>query len=148
MSIIVRKARVDEAAKLVNIHNRSVRQLCSADYDKEQIEAWAGRRTVEDYELRIKRVPSFVAESDGVVAGYATYSPKTSELLSVFIDPDYTRQGIASLLVEELLKDARSQGLTSLWLDSSLTAVPFYESVGFVGSEELTHDFSGVLILE
>ena len=45
--------------------------------------------------------------------------------------------------MNELLADARSRGLTALWLDASLTAVPFYETVGFVGIVETTHAFHG-----
>lgn len=43
------------------------------------------------------------------------------------------------MLLQEIEKAARSHGLTELWLDSSLTAVPFYLSQGFAGSVESEH---------
>lgn len=142
--LIVRDATSGDAAQILDIHSRSVRELCSGDYSAEQIEAWIGKRTPEDTALRIARHPFFVADLDGTLTGYATYNVNSSELLSIYVDPEFARQGVASELMSKLLADARSKGLTALWLDASFTAVPFYEAVGFKGTKETTHAFAGV----
>jgi putative acetyltransferase len=141
---IIREAEAGDAAQLIDVHARSVRALCSGDYTAEQIDAWVGKRTPEEMALRIARHPFFVAESNGKLTGYATYNVKSSELLSIYVDPDFARQGVASALMNELLADARSKGLATLWLDASRTAVPFYETVGFVRIMETAHAFRGV----
>ncbi len=144
--LVIRPAEAADAAPVIEIHSRSVQELCSGDYTARQIEVWAGKRTPEDMASRIAMHPYFVAEFNGKLLGYAAYSLNSNELLSIFVDPDYTRQGVASALMNELLADARSSGLTTLWLDSSLTAVPFYEKAGFTTSVETIHIFDGVLL--
>jgi len=140
----VRNATSDDAVQIVDIHSRSVRELCSGDYTTKQINAWIGKRTPEDMALRIARHPFFVVDWDGKLTGYATYNVNSNELLSIYVNPDFARQGVASALMNELLEDARSKGLTTLWLDASLTAVPFYETVGFMRTIETIHAFTGV----
>jgi len=142
--MIIRKAESKDTERIWEIHNNSVRALCQPDYSKEQIEAWAGHRMPEDYRQRILGGHFYAAEMDGSIVGYARYSPKTTELCSIFIDPLAARRGVGKALVDLIFEDAGAQGLTHLWLDASLTAVPFYQAVGFSTVEETTHDFSGV----
>ena len=140
----IREAVAADAAQIIDIHSRSIRALCSGDYTAEQIEAWIGKRTPEEMALRIARHPFFVAQRNGKLSGFATFNMKSSELLSIYVDPEFARQGVASALMNVLLADARNKGLTALWLDASLTAVPFYERIGFVCTMETTHAFHGV----
>jgi len=142
--VLIRAATAADALPIIAIHTRSIRALCSDDYRKEQLEAWIGNRNPEDMAARLAMRPFLVAELDGKQIGYAAYNPDSRELLAVFVDPDYARQGVASMMMFQLLADARANGLTSLWLDSSLTAVPFYESFGFKGVLETAHSFGGV----
>jgi predicted GNAT family N-acyltransferase len=44
---------------------------------------------------------------------------------------DYRRRGVGSLLMQELEQIARSRGLVRLWFHSQISAVPFYESLGY-----------------
>ena len=88
--------------------------------------------------------PFFVADLAGKQIGYAAYNPDSRELLSVFVDPDYARKGVATTMVRTLIADAQRHGLTTLWLESSLTAVPFYKTFGFEGMVETTHTFDEV----
>ena len=145
-NLVIRLAVADDATPIIDIHSRAVQELCSSDYTAEQIDAWIGKRTPEDMALRIAKHPFFVADRNGKLTGYATYSVNSSELLSIYVDPDFARQGVASTLMNELLADARSKGLTTLWLDASLTAVPFYEAVGFISNMETIYVFDGVLL--
>jgi putative acetyltransferase len=141
---VIREAVAGDATQIIVIHARSVRALCSGDYTPEQIEAWIGKRTPEEMAQRIAMHPFFVAERNGKLTGYAVYNVNSSELLSIYVDPDFARQGVASALMNVLLADAWSKGLATLWLDASLSAVPFYETVGFVRIMETTHAFRGV----
>jgi N-acetylglutamate synthase-like GNAT family acetyltransferase len=94
--------------------------------------------------MQLQSCPFFVSTLGGKVTGYAAYNPKSQELLAAYVDPDYVRQGAATSLVEAIFSDARGRGLESLWLDASLTAVPFYKAAGFKPVKETTHSFSGV----
>jgi putative acetyltransferase len=142
--MIIRDATPGDAESIWDIHVRSIRELCSADYAPAQIQAWAGHRTVEDYHKCIKSDPFYVAEIDGKLVGYARFRPSTNELCSIFVDPDHVRQGIGTALLREVCEDGARRGLTYFWLDASLTAVPFYASGGFTREQDTVHAFSGV----
>jgi len=142
-SHVVRKATADDAAQIVELRKCSILALCVADYTKEQIDAWEGKRIAAEYQRSIEKSPFFVSALGSKVTGYAVYNPKSQELLAIYVDPNYVRQGAATLLVKRIVSDARSRGLESLWLDASLTAVPFYEAAGFAPVKETMHAFSG-----
>lgn len=142
--LVIRPAVSNDSVTIIDIHSRSIRALCSGDYSKEQLDAWIGKRTPDHVASRIVSLPFYVAELKGKLVGYAVYNPRTTELTSIYVDPDFSRQGIASRLMELLASDARRKGLTTLWLDASLTAVPFYESAGFKSIKETSHAFHGV----
>jgi putative acetyltransferase len=127
--MIIREATVVDALAVLKLHERSVRALCHADYTPEQLDGWLRNSTLEKYRERLKKHRSFIAERDGNIVGYVRWNLATNELCSIFVDPLHVRQGIATKLMEIASEDAISHGAVDLWLDASLTAVPFYEAI-------------------
>ena len=142
--MIIRKASVEDAPAIFNIHVRSIRTLCAKDYTPAQIEGWVGGKTLERYVPRIKRDPTFVALVDNKIVGFVRFYLPTSELASIFVDPDFARNGIGKALMERAIEEAKALGLTGFWLDASLTAVSFYKSLGFITEKEITHHFPNI----
>lgn len=142
--IRVRLAKAEDAPAFIDIHARAIRFLCKEDYSEEQLRAWIGDRKPHDIAMRINTRSYYVAEVSGNAAGYAGYQPHTGELLALFVDPDYARRGVASALMRRLFSDAHGQGHERMWLQSSLTAVSFYQKFGFVAVEENVHYFGDV----
>lgn len=65
-----------------------------------------------------KKLPVFVAESGGVVAGYASYGPfrpwpayRYTIEHSIYVDRAFRRRGIAGSLLERLIRAARENGV-------------------------------------
>ena len=127
----IRKAAFADAPDFIRLHTRSVLELCRNDYSSEQLQYWVSHSTLEKYQLRLKRHPSYIAERDGKMIGYVCWNPETNELCSIFVDPEYVRQGVATALMEVAYQDAISKGVKDLWLFASLTAVPFYQAIGW-----------------
>jgi GNAT superfamily N-acetyltransferase len=64
------------------------------------------------------------------------------------VNPDYARLGIGTALFTRACDEARAEGLDSLWLDASLTAVPFYLAVRCERQQDTTHRLmSGIELL-
>ncbi|KIC41904.1 hypothetical protein RA27_00355 [Ruegeria sp. ANG-R] len=78
----------------------------------------------------LKKRLTIVALSDNEVVG--TGSLQDYELKSLFVTPDLHRRGIGSTLVAELEKAASERGLRELKVSSSLSAIKFYSSLGYV----------------
>jgi len=74
-----------------------------------------------------------VAELDGTVAGFATWSESggTIDLEDLFVDPDYMRRGIASALVRRIADVVRARGAERMEVTANPHALAFYRSAGF-----------------
>jgi GNAT superfamily N-acetyltransferase len=66
----------------------------------------------------------------------------TDQIDAIFVRPSHIGQGIGRKMLDFLEHLARSHGLTSLKLDATLNAAPFYRRCGWIG-DELVASFSG-----
>lgn len=138
--MVIRKATPLDAKGIYEAHTRSIREICCADYNAEQIEAWAGPRKPENYVKAIKNGRFYVAEINGTIAGFSNYDG--SELHAVYIHPKYARKGAGKALFTKVCEAASLEGLTFLSFSASITSVPFYRLMGCVVENESTHRFS------
>ncbi|MDR3471249.1 MAG: GNAT family N-acetyltransferase [Devosia sp.] len=89
-------------------------------------------------ELPIDQINSggvFVAERDGVLAGFAAVLPRPdgqTELDGLFVEPDSWRHGVGRSLVEHCGRFSRAQGATVLNVVGNPHARGFYTACGFV----------------
>jgi N-acetylglutamate synthase-like GNAT family acetyltransferase len=143
--MIVRKATEKDAAAIIQLHFDAVHVTAAADYEQDILNDWsrplAGRLEAMQEQLRrnAEQTEMFVCEIGDQAVGFGELSPLTNEVRAVYVAPSATRKGVGKKLLQEIEKTAVSHGLTELWLDSSLTAVPFYSSQGFSGSIESEH---------
>lgn len=87
------------------------------------------------------RYPVFVAECDGIIAGYASLSPfrnkdgyRNIAENSVYLMPQYQGRGIGTSLMERLINHAKAKGLwvITAWIDSSNEgSIDFHRKFGF-----------------
>jgi GNAT superfamily N-acetyltransferase len=95
-------------------------------------------------ELPIEQIAAggvFVAEWNGVIAGFAAVLPRldgNSELEALFVDPDLRRLGIGRRLLEHSAQVARTQGSSVLHVVGNPHAEGFYLACGFqlIGTTE------------
>jgi len=76
----------------------------------------------------------FVAESEGVVVGFAAVEPRAdgdSELDALFVDPHMQRRGIGRGLIEYCAEFAQRQGSRALHVVGNPHAQAVYEACGF-----------------
>jgi putative acetyltransferase len=107
----IRKATIEDVLLIMQLHERSVLELCRDDYTPEQLEDWLSSSTLERYKIRLERHRAYLAEKDGKLIGYVRWNPETNELCSIFVDPDFVRQGVATKLMEVADQDAKEMGV-------------------------------------
>ena len=85
---------------------------------------------------------TIVAVDDGVLVGFVSTlgDGPVIEIEDLFVDPDWMRQGAASLLIESAAAAARAAGHTRLVVDGNAHALAFYRHAGFVGEHEVALD--------
>ena len=133
MNINIRPATTEDVDAIANLYVTSVRTLGSADYTNEQIEVIIKLNNAESYlqDIKTNKIIIFVAEAEAKIVGFGSISENGRGIGDLFVLPDYTRQGIATLLLETLEQIALQKGVSKLWVMASLTAKPFYLSRGF-----------------
>lgn len=57
---------------------------------------------------------------------------KEGYILNVFTTPEFREQGLAKLLLQEIIKYAKNNDIKKLWLNSSEHGKNLYSSLGFV----------------
>ena len=155
-SMTVRAAVVGDAAELHALSSAAILQSAAEHYTEEQLQAWAGRRSVEGHERMIERTTAFVAVNEDRIAGFATvaldgaHGLVPGEIDQLFVHPDLGGRGVARLLLSTVETAAREAGLTELVTHASWRAVPVFQRHGFTplqvetvsaGNQELTRAF-------
>lgn len=114
---LIRDAGPADARALLRIYNREVLET-TATLDAEP-------RSLEDQTRWLAERSGghavVVVEVDGVVAGFASLSPFKDRAAyrptvenSVYVDPEYQRQGLGRLLMHEIIDRARLHGFHSV----------------------------------
>jgi N-acetylglutamate synthase-like GNAT family acetyltransferase len=99
-------------------------------YSAAQIEQW--RESLLPSEQSLESWPTFVAEIEGQVVGFAQADPTVEpwELVSCWVQPGCMSRGIGSALLKEILAAAAVSGQEKLSIDSDPNAERFYLSRG------------------
>ena len=114
--MIIRKAETKDLNQLLEIYNYEVENgVATLDLKPKTLtewEEWFHNHNVENH-------PLFVAEIDNCVAGYASLSSyrekeafKSTVELSIYIGVNYRSKGIASALMDFILKEAKKDKMT------------------------------------
>jgi predicted N-acetyltransferase YhbS len=105
-------------------------------YAQEQIEIWKADLRTSPASLSVR--PTFVAESDHELVGFAQLDPsaETWELVSMWVRPAHMGRGIGRALLAAAAATAKAAGQSVIAIDSDPNAEPFYRACGaeLVGS--------------
>ena len=133
----IREIEQQDFSDALNCIQRSVKIINGPHYpDKIISYQLTVHYTPEWMKTTIKDKYFIVAVQDNQVVG--TGALKDNELRSIFVDPFYQNEGVGRIIVQHLEQYALSKGYTSIFLESSITAVRFYEKLGYYKIKEET----------
>jgi putative acetyltransferase len=142
----IRHYRPGEEPSLFDVYYSAVHLIASRDYSAEQIEAWAPRNVDPAlWKDRIRGINPFVAELEGRVVAYADLQVN-GYIDHFFVSGAHPRCGLGTLLMNHILREAKSLGLSELTSDVSRTAQGFFERFGFRVVEQRKPVVRGVVI--
>jgi putative acetyltransferase len=119
---------------LVALHAASFATLATA-YPPDLAPLYAEAVSTPEYAQEMRDSDMWLAERDGTLLGSAGWLGQpggVARIRKVFVHPEAARQGLATRLVRAAEERARAAGHTRFMLRAYLSAVPFYESLGYL----------------
>jgi ribosomal protein S18 acetylase RimI-like enzyme len=149
----VRPARSADIPRILDITRDAFRDFSMAYLQQQFFGQKLGGNEWWEYKLRdiekfcrSEMLHAIVAEADGKVVGYATYTVDSEREIGAIgnnaVDPGYQRRGIGTALQSEIDRRMREEGLTSFQVSTlghDIHAQRIYERLGYSRLAEMYH---------
>lgn len=140
----IRKAGISDIDEIRQLFYDTITSINTRDYNEVQIDAWSsGYHNVNIWKEKLETQTFFVAESEKGIVGFGSITNE-GYLDYLYTHKHHQRQGIATMLELASEQWARSSGLHEIHADVSLTARPFFLSMGFIVSKIYSKEFQGI----
>lgn len=140
MPFQIRPLDSKDMAELLGVFREAIQVSAAAEYDQQQRDAWSQAQNYDSLISVLSEGDTVVAEWDDKLVGFAHRIRDYINM--VFVHPEASRVGIATLLYQHLEDGARIEGITELTTHASLTAHGFFAYMGFTseGQEQAERD--------
>ncbi len=126
--MIIRRYQASDCEETAELFYDTVHCVNAGDYTKEQLDAWAtGEMDLVQWDLSLQAHYSMVAVEDEMIIGFGDIA-QTGYLDRLYVHKDYQRQGVASMLCDQLEKACTVEKIVT---HASITARPFFENRGY-----------------
>jgi len=117
MELVIRRAVESDLTGINRIYNREVRE----GFATWELDEWPDEQRLVWFRSRTDEEPVFVAEVDGVLAGFAYLTKyrgrrgyRFTRENTVFVDLPFQRRGVGRALLAAVVEAARTMGLRSV----------------------------------
>lgn len=131
----VRPARAEDAGAISQLIATTLFRTNAEDYPAKVLERVAEANAPSEVLACLERREIFVALRGEELIG--TVGIEGGWIKSLFVHPDWQRKGIGRRLMAEADLVLAARTAECVWLQSSLTAVDFYEAAGFEPMREI-----------
>jgi len=132
MKISVREAQVTDIDQIRFLFRDTVRHVNAKDYSAREINVWAeGYKNIEGWKKNLSEQYFLVAQTDTMIVGFASMTD-LGLLDYLYIDKNFQRKGVATSLLAAIESRAEKLSLKEITAQVSKTAIPFFESKGFI----------------
>ena len=141
--ITIRAAVPGDAEAISAMIHAALRQTNTQDYPVTIIDRLAHSYSAPRVAVMIRQREMFVADQLGLVIGTIGYA--AGAVRSLFVAPNFQSRGIGRNLIAAVEDHARHEGMQSLTVAASLTAMAFYRRCGFTDLRPV--DPSGIAMM-
>lgn len=141
----IREYQPEDAPALAAIYYNTIHHINKADYNQQQIHAWAPETHLDPnfWAEKWDRIVPIVAELDGRPVGFVEFE-STGYIDCFYCHHEVQGKGVGRALMNEVFKRAREQGIDRIYADVSITAKPFFEKMGFQVEKAQTVEIRGM----
>ena len=135
-----------DGAAILRLHRRAILLDGVRAYSPAMVRSWADGMN-PDYHGRSAACGSRIeaAEMHGAIVGFSDVLD--DEIQGLFVDPGFSRRGIARRLAERALGRMRTKGFEQARVTAALSGVGFYEAVGFRPVRGVRHPTRGGMVV-
>ncbi len=126
----IRRATFVDAKEIRDLNVETIQKVNAKDYTLQEINVWSSFNKIEAWEDAINQQKFWVVIKENKIIGFGSLTPN-GLLDFLFVHYADQRVGIASVIEEEIEKEARSQSNEKLFASVSITAQPFFLSKGY-----------------
>ena len=151
--ITIRRFVESDVQAVQNIIHRGLREVNGKDYPAELIEEYCNYFTTEKIKSQANSAHTYVALADDKVIGTGSISSywgslTESILLTIYILPEFIGQGVGTAIIQALEQDEYFLRANRIEIPSSVTAVKFYEKMGYAPKNGIVPDAEGIIPME
>jgi putative acetyltransferase len=142
----IRPYNTTDLSAVMETYKAAIHSLAAPYYSPEQLAAWAPvPPDAARWEERLSRLHTIVAESEGVVAGFTSYTHE-GYLDFLFTHPAFARRGVATHLYGSAESAMRALGVQRVTTFASLAARPFFDRQGFQVERQELAECRGIFL--
>ncbi len=147
-TVVIRPYRTDDAPHMARLYYDAVLGLGRRAYSAAQVAAWAPAplKPIDVLNRAADGRTTFVAaDADDQAVAYVDLEAD-GHVDHLYCHPNYAGQGVASRLLETVIRRAVEQGLAVLYVEASELARPVFERHGFTVTARRDFEVRGVPI--
>lgn len=124
--MLIRNYESKDLDEVINLFKNTIFEINISDYTLEQVKAWVDVDT-ELFDDNLGKTYARVISNHEQIIGFGNIDDK-GYIDLFYVSVDYQRQGVGQKLLNDLEK---SSNYTSFMVNSSITAKPFFEKMGY-----------------
>jgi putative acetyltransferase len=129
MGAVYRLAIREDAPRLHDIRRRSILALAPPAMPGAAAQAWAAQLTLSGMERKLRELEVWVAELEGVPAGWGAIRGDTLE--GLYTAPELAGRGVGAGVLAMLERLMRERGIEVVRAEASSNALAFYLGRGY-----------------
>ncbi|GAP94859.1 GNAT family N-acetyltransferase [Leptolyngbya sp. NIES-2104] len=129
--MLIRLFRPEDADQIATLFHETVREVNVRDYSIAQVQAWSPDDLYfRDWAIVCTERFTYVAESEGRILGFGELEAD-GHIDCFYCHKDYQRCGIGRSVYQAIEFKAHEMNVDRLFTEASITAKPFFQSLGF-----------------
>ena len=139
MNYTIRKSKIEDMNEVMDAHQRSIRELCTQDYNQDQIDKWSDiSYCPEIWSKTVNDEYHLVVEVDDKIEGFCHAKIRENgegEIAGLYFTKEIEGKGIGREVFEKVIDYIKSNKSSKVLITGTITAKGFYERMGFVEIE-------------
>ena len=151
--LLIRLFVESDAGAVQTIIHRGLREINGKDYPAELIEEYCAYFTLGKIKSQADSAHMYIAVSGDKILGTGSIAPywgseKESILLTIYVLPEMIGKGIGTAIINALEQDEYFLRANRIEIPSSITAVKFYQKMGYAPKNGIEPDKEGIVPME